>query len=256
MALVTVIFLPLSAWGATLRVPQDYPTIQAAVDAAAPGDEILISSGSYPEEIEIEKSVTLRAAGEVQVGSSLLAGVRVRAGEVLIEGLGLAGALRVEGTAHVVLSRCTLEGTWVSGGSTLELMDCGAPFVLYAMGPAMLFARRSELAEISLMMGAQAVLENCQVVGSVQAAQASLIASDSQFEGPIDLGAASLVLSGCQVAGAVSLGPRAGAVLEDCTFVVDQIGFSLRADAQAEARACRFTGGQVAIDLSDRPSCS
>lgn len=45
----------------TLRVPQDYPTIQRAVDAARPGDLILISPGVYREEIVVTTpSLTLR----------------------------------------------------------------------------------------------------------------------------------------------------------------------------------------------------
>jgi hypothetical protein len=34
-----------TARAATLRVPQQYPTIQAAVDAAAPGDRIRVGRG-------------------------------------------------------------------------------------------------------------------------------------------------------------------------------------------------------------------
>jgi plastocyanin len=38
----------------TLRVPQDYPTIQAAVDAAAPGSLILVDKGVYKEAVTVE----------------------------------------------------------------------------------------------------------------------------------------------------------------------------------------------------------
>ncbi|HEY8488122.1 MAG TPA: right-handed parallel beta-helix repeat-containing protein [Thermaerobacter sp.] len=39
----------------TLRVPEDYPTIQAAVDAAEPGDLILVGPGVYYEEVVVTK---------------------------------------------------------------------------------------------------------------------------------------------------------------------------------------------------------
>jgi plastocyanin len=46
---------------ATLRVPQDHPTIQAAINAAAPGDTIVIAPGTYNENLIIDKSVSLTA---------------------------------------------------------------------------------------------------------------------------------------------------------------------------------------------------
>jgi hypothetical protein len=43
-----------SEWsGITLRVPQGYPTIQSAVDAAGPGDMVLVDRGTYREEIQV-----------------------------------------------------------------------------------------------------------------------------------------------------------------------------------------------------------
>lgn len=49
---------------ATIRVPQDYPTIGEAVDAANPGDTILVSAGTYEEGfILINKSLTIIGEG-------------------------------------------------------------------------------------------------------------------------------------------------------------------------------------------------
>ncbi len=45
------------------RVPQDYPTIQAAIDAAQPGDDIVVSKGHYNELLSIDKSVNLIGRG-------------------------------------------------------------------------------------------------------------------------------------------------------------------------------------------------
>lgn len=45
----------------TLRVPADYPTIQAAVDASKPGDLVLISAGVYKEAVTVETdNLTIR----------------------------------------------------------------------------------------------------------------------------------------------------------------------------------------------------
>ena len=48
LALTTlVLFASVPAQAATLRVPSDYPTIRAAVDAAAPGDQIRVRAGRH-----------------------------------------------------------------------------------------------------------------------------------------------------------------------------------------------------------------
>jgi parallel beta-helix repeat protein len=41
------------------NVPDEYPTIQAAVDAADPGDEIVVQKGIYKENIVIDKNINL-----------------------------------------------------------------------------------------------------------------------------------------------------------------------------------------------------
>jgi plastocyanin len=41
------------ASGVTRRVPRDYPTIQAAVNAAGPGDLVLVDPGVYREEVKV-----------------------------------------------------------------------------------------------------------------------------------------------------------------------------------------------------------
>jgi len=50
-----------TATGVTRRVPQHYPNIQTAVDAAAPGDMVLVAEGIYKEEVIVTTpSITLR----------------------------------------------------------------------------------------------------------------------------------------------------------------------------------------------------
>ena len=58
-----------SEWtGETLQVPQGYPTIQSAVDAANPGDMILIDRGTYHEEVQVTTpGITLRGVDRNQV---------------------------------------------------------------------------------------------------------------------------------------------------------------------------------------------
>ena len=50
-------------------VPRDFPTIQAAVDAAPPGATVKVSRGTYTEEIVITKDLHVEGAG---VGATIL----------------------------------------------------------------------------------------------------------------------------------------------------------------------------------------
>jgi len=47
---------------ADLHVPADFPTIQAAIDAALPGDTVVIAAGTYFERPRLAKAVSLRGA--------------------------------------------------------------------------------------------------------------------------------------------------------------------------------------------------
>jgi hypothetical protein len=60
---VGLFFLPCSAsFAAVLTVPGSYSTIQEAIDAAAEGDEIVVSPGTYAEQVRFEgKNVILRS---------------------------------------------------------------------------------------------------------------------------------------------------------------------------------------------------
>lgn len=45
-----------------IDVPAHYPTIQAAINAASNGDEIVVAQGTYHGPIVIRKSITVRAS--------------------------------------------------------------------------------------------------------------------------------------------------------------------------------------------------
>jgi hypothetical protein len=50
-----------------VRVPNDYPTIQAAIDASAPGDLIQVAPGTYTENLTLNKPVSLVAQNFDQI---------------------------------------------------------------------------------------------------------------------------------------------------------------------------------------------
>lgn len=60
--------LGTAAAGDVLEVPAVYPSIQAAVDAAQPGDDVLVAPGVYEELIDyLGKGITIRSLGGASV---------------------------------------------------------------------------------------------------------------------------------------------------------------------------------------------
>ena len=58
---VALIALPLQA--AIIDVPQDFPTIQAAINTASGGDTVLVAPGTYFESLTISISLCLKSQG-------------------------------------------------------------------------------------------------------------------------------------------------------------------------------------------------
>ena len=112
---------PFAQSSTTIRVPQDQPSIQAAVSAASNGDTILISDGTYNEHgMVLTKAVTLASVN----GSAV----------TTVNGQNLGGIfqINVPTTDKVVIRGLTITGGDVRGGwatirrlqGLLEVRDC------------------------------------------------------------------------------------------------------------------------------------
>ncbi len=76
-----------SASAATIQVPQDHKTIQAAIHAARPGDTVLVAAGRYRERIRLGPGIIVRSVGDDAKGKIGLK----RAEETILDGGGENG---------------------------------------------------------------------------------------------------------------------------------------------------------------------
>jgi parallel beta-helix repeat protein len=95
--------------GTDIVVPRDFPTIQAAVDAAAPGDTIKVRRGTYTEEIVIGKDLTLKGDGVDETVIEAPATLTAFA-QHLGNGKPVGAVVRITDGAHVSLSGLTVTG--------------------------------------------------------------------------------------------------------------------------------------------------
>ena len=121
-----------SATFATDRlVPQQYPTIQAAINASVNGDRVLVSAGLYRESVLLNKSITLQGAPGVSAVDVVLTGTGVAGpaillgtqgqyqGDVLIAGLTVDGQGVAESGQFAGLFAAS-----IGAGNTLRIERC------------------------------------------------------------------------------------------------------------------------------------
>ncbi|MCK4734171.1 MAG: right-handed parallel beta-helix repeat-containing protein, partial [Methanophagales archaeon] len=82
-----------------IRVPEDYPTIEAAVDAARAGNTIIVGDGIYTENVKVNKSLTIKSTSGNPADTIVLAAdpdadvFSVTADYVTISGFTVGGAV-------------------------------------------------------------------------------------------------------------------------------------------------------------------
>lgn len=117
------------AGAATLEVPATYSTIQAAIDAAADGDEILVAPGTYTETLDIFdlSDLTLRgsggAAGTTIDADSTGSAIEISASPgTTIEGFTVTGGsasggagIAIESSSSTTVRACIVSGNVAAG---------------------------------------------------------------------------------------------------------------------------------------------
>jgi hypothetical protein len=92
---------------ATIRVPQNEMTIQAGIDAAKPGDTVIVSAGNYKERIRLKLGIVVKSDGGDAEGE-----LGLKRAEVTIIDGGVKGA---QGPGVAMAKDSTLDGFTVTG---------------------------------------------------------------------------------------------------------------------------------------------
>ena len=100
---------------AAVYVPDDYSTIQAAVDAASSGDTIIVRDGTYTENVDVNKSLTIRS--ENGANSTIVQAANpddhvfyIEADYVILSGFTVQDAGNARGVYLVGVGGCTILG--------------------------------------------------------------------------------------------------------------------------------------------------
>ena len=140
--------LVVEARSDTLRVPQDFSSVEDAVRAAQPGDVIAISSGIYNVNLVLDKPLTLRGVGP----QTLLRGQDPSRPVLIVQGEGLH--MRVEAMRLTTQSGTTAATVSVQSGSLTVaravVENLGAMPVLELAGSACVSLEGAEMAPIRL----------------------------------------------------------------------------------------------------------
>ena len=147
---LTLLAAGSAAQGVTIRVPQDQPTIQAAVDAANDQDKILVSAGTYAENVLITGAQLLSITGKGKVVIAPESGAAVTLDDsdfIVLKNLRTKGGengFRIVASSSCQLVKCrvqdsTGDGVRIEGGSNNAVLkttirDAGADAIALATG--------------------------------------------------------------------------------------------------------------------------
>jgi parallel beta-helix repeat protein len=116
------VYLPVTAESKTITVPDDFPTIQEAINAADAGDIIFVKRGTYVENPVVNKSVSLVGEDRDATVIDVTAGLKVESNNVTLTGFTIYNGWR-----GISLSgnQCSISGNKITDATNgIVLFDC------------------------------------------------------------------------------------------------------------------------------------
>lgn len=120
--------LPIASFATTnlshiIRVPEDFQTIQFAINNASSGDTVLVANGTFDEHLTINKSITLIGAGSnstILNGTTAGTAIQITADNVTIKGFGIrhfyAGII-INQSENIYIAEDQITQTWTKGAT-------------------------------------------------------------------------------------------------------------------------------------------
>ena len=248
-ALLIAAVLAPAAFATTRNVPASYSTVQAAINAAAAGDTIAISNGTYSGQFSVSSSKTgLIIQGASNTGTILTSGqnqttLTVAAADVTIKNIKLVNSYTGDtNTNHVLVvtgARCAVRSSYLNGRQD----------TLYAQGPnSSVYVTGSEIqGSVDFVYGHGRIFVTSSTIRQIRGNGATLGApatASSQNYG--------IVFSGCTIAsggtatsGSSYLGRPWGAYGQlayiNCTIgsVIASVGY-INWSGTSNSSTCRF----------------
>jgi parallel beta-helix repeat protein len=162
----------LGSAAATLRVPQDFPTIQAAIDAAPSGANVEVAPGTYRENLVIAKSLVLRSTGGAAF--TVIDGGRV--GPVVLVSSGTA----------VDVATIPRSGTVVpkSGGTVLSASETGIDALTVQSSGVVDVASGTSIGALTIQRSSSVVIASGNGIESVTIEGFTIANGLNSFNGP------------------------------------------------------------------------
>lgn len=241
-------FACLGTARADIVVPRDFPTIQAAIDAASPGATVRVRPGTYVEELVIAKDVTIKGAGHeltiIKAPPTLTA-----FGRNTFNGRSLGSIVRVTDGARAAIAGVTVTGP----------LPCGMDIAgVRALKDATLELSDSRVA--SIRPGDLA----CDISGALSSAVTIGLVSFFEVDGQLGSTAhgriSHVIVEDFLVSGIVVLGPAGGPtstakIANNRIFGGSPFGASGSGVSLGGAAIAQVTDNQIRAMACTRPEC-